>query len=110
MIYLFSYLSYFNVYQGEYNKIFSYLPYKARLARNKTLDYLGTKSYAKFCLTTELLTGKGMASSSADIASICQLTALSCKRILSQDEISKIATSIEPTDGIFVKALSDIII
>lgn len=51
-----------------------------------------------------------MASSSADIASICQLTALSCKRILSQDEISKIATSIEPTDGIFVKALSDIII
>ena len=45
------------------------------------------------------------ASSSADIASICQLTALSCKRILSQDEISKIATSIEPTDGIFCKGI-----
>lgn len=96
--------------KASITKYFSYLPYKARLARNKTLDYLGTKSYAKFCLTTELLTGKGMASSSADIASICQLTALSCKRILSQDEISKIATSIEPTDGIFVKALSDTII
>ena len=35
----------------------------------------------------------------------CQLTALSCKRILSQDEISKIATSIEPTDGIFCKGI-----
>ena len=66
--------------KASITKYFSYLPYKARLARNKTLDYLGTKSYAKFCLTTELLTGKGMASSSADIASICQLTALSCKR------------------------------
>lgn len=95
-----------NMYaKASITKYFSYLPYKARLARNKTLDYLGTKSYAKFCLTTELLTGKGMASSSADIASICQLTALSCKRELTQAEVSKIATSIEPTDGIFCKGI-----
>lgn len=91
--------------KASITKYFSYLPYKTRLARNRTLDYLNTKSYAKFCLTTELLTGKGMASSSADIASICQLTALSCKRKLNQDEISKIATSIEPTDGIFCKGI-----
>lgn len=91
--------------KASITKYFSYLPYKARLARNRTLDYLNKKSYAKFCLTTELLTGKGMASSSADIASICQLTALSCKSKLNQDEISKIATTIEPTDGVFCKGI-----
>ena len=38
----FSYLSYFNVYQGEYNKIiFPIYHIKLVLARNKTLDYLG---------------------------------------------------------------------
>lgn len=91
--------------KASITKYFSYLPYKARLARNRTLDYLNKKSYAKFCLTTELLTGKGMASSSADIASICQLTALSCKSKLNQDEISRIATTIEPTDGVFCKGI-----
>ncbi len=29
--------------KASITKYFSYLPYKARLARNKTLDYLGTK-------------------------------------------------------------------
>lgn len=91
--------------KASITKYFSYLPYKARLARNRTLDYLNMKSYAKFCLTTELLTGKGMASSSADIASICQLTALSCRTKLNQDEIAKIAATIEPTDGVFCKGI-----
>ena len=84
---------------------FSYLPYKAKLARRKTLDYLKTKSLRKFCLMTQLLTGKGMASSSADIAAVCQITALSVGKQLTECEIAQIAASIEPTDGVFCKGI-----
>lgn len=87
------------------SEYFSYLPHKAKLARSKTLDYLQMKSYAKFCLMTQLLPGKGMASSSADIAAICQLTALVCNRQLTENEIAKIAAAIEPTDGVFCKGI-----
>ena len=86
-------------------KYFSYLPHKARLAHKKTLTYLQENSPRKFCLYTELLTGKGMASSSADIAAICYLTGLSCQRNLSEEAIAKIATSIEPTDATFCKGI-----
>ena len=84
---------------------FSYLPYKAKLARRKTLDYLKTKSLRKFCLMTQLLTGKGMASSSADIAAVCQITALSAGKQLTECEIAQIAASIEPTDGVFCRGV-----
>ncbi len=84
---------------------FSYLPYKTRLARSRTLEYLRVKSYEKIYLMTQLLTGKGMASSSADIAAVCQLTALSCGRKLSEQEIAFIAAGIEPTDGIFCEGI-----
>ena len=91
--------------KASMSSYFSYLPYKAKLARTKTLDYLKIKSFNKFCLITQLLAGKGMASSSADIAAICQLTALSCGKKLTEDEIAKISTSIEPTDGVFCKGI-----
>jgi L-threonine kinase len=45
--------------------------------------------------------GKGMASSSADIAAACQAAALAAGRRLAADEIADIALAIEPTDGIF---------
>ena len=32
--------------KASITKYFSYLPYKARLARNKTLDYLGTSTHS----------------------------------------------------------------
>lgn len=86
-------------------KYFSYLPYKARLAHKKTLAYLQETSPKKFCLYTQLLTGKGMASSSADIAAICYLTAKACNKKLAEQEIAKIATSIEPTDATFCKGI-----
>lgn len=91
--------------KASISKYFSYLPYKAKLARSKTLDYLKAKSFDKFCLMTQLLPSKGMASSSADIAAICQLTALSCHKQLNENEIAKIASTIEPTDGIFCKGI-----
>lgn len=52
-------------------------------------------------LTSELPRGKGMASSSADMAAVAQAVALSLGKSLSPNELGKLCASIEPTDGIF---------
>ena len=52
-------------------------------------------------LETELPRGKGMASSSADLAAVAKAVALSFGKNISAEEIAKLAASIEPTDGIF---------
>ena len=52
-------------------------------------------------LETELPRGKGMASSSADLAAVAKAVALSLQKNISDEEIAKLAASIEPTDGIF---------
>lgn len=52
-------------------------------------------------LTSELPRGKGMASSSADIAAVAQAVALSLGKNFSPEELGKLCTAIEPTDGIF---------
>lgn len=52
-------------------------------------------------LASELPRGKGMASSSADMAAVAQAVALSLGRRLSPGELGKLCASIEPTDGIF---------
>lgn len=52
-------------------------------------------------LETELPRGKGMASSSADLAAVAKAVALSLGKNISAEEIAKLAASIEPTDGIF---------
>ena len=52
-------------------------------------------------LETELPRGKGMASSSADLAAVAKAVALSLQKNISAEEIAKLAASIEPTDGIF---------
>ena len=52
-------------------------------------------------LTSELPRGKGMASSSADIAAVAQAVALSLGKVFSPEELGKLCAQIEPTDGIF---------
>lgn len=52
-------------------------------------------------LTSELPRGKGMASSSADMAAVAQAVALSLGKNFSPNELGKLCTEIEPTDGIF---------
>lgn len=52
-------------------------------------------------LTSELPRGKGMASSSADLAAIAQAVAKFFGKILSPAELGKLCAQIEPTDGIF---------
>jgi L-threonine kinase len=75
---------------------------KTQTAVKKTLAYL-QQSGAELTITaqSDLPIGKGMASSSADIAAACQATAQYFGRVLTADEIADIALAIEPTDGIF---------
>ena len=71
-------------------------------AVRKTLEYLGESFEGiEVRVASELPVGKGMASSSADIAAACLATALAAGRTLDIDEVCKIAVAIEPTDGIF---------
>lgn len=74
---------------------------KTQQAIRKTLDYLDYPSYgATFAVLSEIPEGKGMASSTADIVAACRATADALGRPLSAEEISRIAISIEPSDGI----------
>lgn len=75
---------------------------KTATAVNRTLEYLRQPA-AGLAITarSELLVGKGMASSSADIAAACQAAAQCVGGVLTPDEIADIALKIEPTDGIF---------
>ncbi len=75
---------------------------KSRKILDKVLKIFGVREF-KFGvrLTTELPRGKGMASSSADMAATAQAVALSLGKKFSPDELGKLCASIEPTDGIF---------
>lgn len=75
---------------------------KAATAMEMTLRYLGVPQQSQSIhIQSELLVGKGMASSSADISAACQATAVHCGRLLKAEEIAAIALAIEPTDAIF---------
>lgn len=75
---------------------------KLRMAIDKALHYLQiTDNQLSIEVKSDLPSGKGMASSSADISAACQAIALSAGKSLTPDEIADIALSIEPTDGIF---------
>lgn len=80
---------------------------KSKLAISRTLKYLkeDTNFHYFINLVSSLPKGKGMASSSADISAVCQAVALSLNKTLTVDDISSIATSIEPTDGIFYEGI-----
>lgn len=75
---------------------------KSRTMLRKILSLLNVRNF-KFGvrLTSELPHGKGMASSSADIAAVAQAVALSLGKKISSAELGRLCTTIEPTDGIF---------
>lgn len=78
------------------------LGWKVELMIKKVLQYLECN---KFNFGVEIKSalprGKGMASSSADLAAAAKAVSLSLGFDLSAIEIAKLATTIEPTDGIF---------
>ena len=68
----------------------------------KTLALFEIKNFdCGIKLTSELPRGKGMASSSADLAAVAKAVALFFGKNISAEEIAALATLIEPTDGIF---------
>lgn len=74
---------------------------KSYRALQMTLDYLGQPANLGSIKRNSLLpASKGMASSSADIAATCLATARAFGQELAAEIIAKIATSIEPSDGI----------
>ncbi len=79
---------------------------KSRLALEKTLAYWKTPFFP-FSLTVSsaLPQGKGMASSSADIAAVILAVSLALGKTIRAEEIGRLAASIEPTDGIFYRGV-----
>ena len=78
------------------------LGWKAQAMLTKTLEYLKREDFDfGIKLKSELPIGKGMASSSADIAAIGKAVSLALGTDLAAEEIAELAASIEPTDGVF---------
>ncbi|MBZ4653280.1 MAG: kinase [Peptococcaceae bacterium] len=75
--------------------------YKAQRASELTLEYLNVNAGMEIIIESDIPVGKGMASSTADIAASAQATALALGHYLSPHVISEIALAIEPSDGLF---------
>jgi L-threonine kinase len=74
---------------------------KTSLAIRKALDYFGFPNFgATFQSQSDLPEGKGMASSSADIVAACRAVSAALNLPILAEDISRIAISIEPTDGV----------
>lgn len=79
---------------------------KALMALEKTLAHFGVPSFPHgITLRSDLPQGKGMASSSADIAAVACAAAAALGKALAPDELARIAAQIEPTDGIFYEGV-----
>lgn len=80
--------------------------YKSRLAIEKVFEKFNLpKKYTKnisLNINSKIPVGKGMASSTADIGATIKATLSLIDKDLSSEEISKLATEIEPTDSIFI--------
>ncbi|MCC0684949.1 cobalamin biosynthesis protein [Clostridioides sp. ZZV15-6383] len=80
--------------------------YKSRLAIEKVFEKFNlpkkdTKNIS-LNINSKIPVGKGMASSTADIGATIKATLSLINKELSSEEISKLATEIEPTDSIFI--------
>lgn len=82
---------------------------KAQEALQRTLTYLGKDSLPLgISLTSQIPQGKGMASSSADIAAVVYAAARAFGHELTGREIMDIAIAIEPSDGIAFEGLAHV--
>ena len=73
--------------------------WKTKKAVEKMLKLFREKINLKVQIQSKIPVSKGMASSTADIVGVCLATANLLNLKISEDSISKIALSIEPTDG-----------
>lgn len=72
---------------------------------DKILKYFRADFKFGLRLTSELPRGKGMASSSADLAAVAQAVANFLGKTLSPAETGRLCAKIEPTDGIFYEGV-----
>ena len=80
---------------------------KAAAAVRRTLSHLkNSKVLARLTINNPIPRGKGMASSSADLAAAIAATGLALGQELTPDRIAQIALSIEPTDGIMIPGVA----
>lgn len=78
--------------------------WKSAKAMEETLKYFGANNFGGVIkIKSEIPSGKGMASSTADISGVIFATAMALNEEISENEIAKIALSIEPTDGTMFK-------
>ena len=80
---------------------------KTAAAVRRTLFHLkNAKVRAKLTINNPIPRGKGMASSSADLAAAIAATGLALGEEMSPYQIAQIALSIEPTDGIMIPGVA----
>jgi len=80
---------------------------KTAAAVRRTLFHLkNAKVRAKLTINNPIPRGKGMASSSADLAAAIAATGLALGEEISPYQIAQIALSIEPTDGIMIPGVA----
>lgn len=81
---------------------------KSSQARNLVKDilHIPSRDNTAIYIRSDILQGKGMASSSADIAVAAMATALSCNRALTPKELETICLSVEPTDAAFYPGIT----
>lgn len=90
---------------GDENNASSLMP-KSKKAMAAVLQALHKKEgFVPLLLRSQIPVGKGMASSTADIAAVSQATALHFHRKLNSKEIAAIALHIEPSDATFFKGI-----
>jgi L-threonine kinase len=79
---------------------------KALAAARLTMARLGEKQWgARLTINNPLPPGKGLASSTADVAAAAAATARALGAELSLEEIKRIALAIEPSDGTFLPGI-----
>ncbi len=80
---------------------------KSKKILGEVLKIFGVKNFSfGVRLTSELPRGKGLASSSADMAAVAQAVALSLGKNFSPEELGELCARIEPTDGIFFDSVA----
>ena len=80
---------------------------KAARAVQATLDFLGEADVdARLSLDSRLPRGKGMASSTADVAASIAATASAAGRRLEPQQIAEIALGVEPSDGVMFPGIA----
>lgn len=84
---------------GDYEKL--------KLSAQRTLDLLGHSNLGvRLTVETQVPRGKGLASSTSEIAACAQAVAAACGARLSASELSKLAVSIESSDGIYFEGVT----